>query len=108
MSTAKKPTTKTVTTKTEPAKKAAAKKVAAPAKTASKKSAPAKASTSTGAVARAPHGTGVGAFVREQLLKGKDTTTILEGVGKKFPEAHTNAASVSWYRTQLRNAGELA
>lgn len=49
---------------------------------------------------------GVGDFVKAQILAGKDNDKILEAVSIKFPEANTTNASVNWYRSALRKAGE--
>lgn len=74
-----------------PAKKAApAAKAAAPAKPKAEK-------------AKKP---GVGEFVKAQILAGKDNDKILELVAAKFPEAKTSSASINWYRSALRQAGE--
>lgn len=49
---------------------------------------------------------GVGEFVKAQILAGKDNDKILELVAAKFPEAKTSSASINWYRSALRQAGE--
>ena len=51
--------------------------------------------------------TGVGARVNELLLKGQGTDEILEVIAKEFPDSGCNRGNVSWYRSKLRQAGQL-
>lgn len=48
-----------------------------------------------------PRGHGIGAFCMELLRQGKSNAEVLEAVAKRFPEAKTSAASVSWYRNKI-------
>lgn len=73
-----------------PAKKTAAKKAPAPKAEKAEK-------------AKKP---GVGDFVKQQILAGKDNDKIIELVLSKFPDANTTKASVNWYRSKLRAEGE--
>ena len=66
-----------------------------------------KATTTSKPEATKPKVKGIGAFVREQLGKGKDTGFILAQVGAKFVGAKTSRASVAWYRTQMKEEGLL-
>lgn len=50
---------------------------------------------------------GVGAFVKAELLKGVTDEEILKAVAAKFPEAKTTKACVAWYRCQMKKAGDL-
>jgi hypothetical protein len=54
-----------------------------------------------------PRGQGIGAFCMDLILKGKTNESVLEAVGKKFPDASTSAASVAWYRNKLKSEGQL-
>lgn len=87
------------TTKAVPA---AAKTKAAPAKEVKKAAAPAAASGETRG--RKP---GVGAFIRELLLKNKETSEILMEVASKFPGSKASASDVSWNRSKLKKDGLL-
>ena len=92
----KKPTAKTAT------KKATAEKPTI--KAVAKKAVDKKPAAKTGEKTRKP---GVGALIKELILKNKETEAILEAVIAKFPEAATTANNVSWYRTKLRADGLL-
>lgn len=48
---------------------------------------------------------GIGTVIREALLAGKTNEEALEDVKAFKPEANTTAATVSWYRNQLRKEG---
>lgn len=48
---------------------------------------------------------GVGAVIRAAILAGKDNGEALEAARKEFPDSKTTAATVSWYRNQLRKGG---
>lgn len=50
---------------------------------------------------------GIGGLVSKMLLDGKETEAILAAVKKDYPHAKTSAASVAWYRSQLRGEGKL-
>lgn len=50
---------------------------------------------------------GIGGLVCKMLLDGKETDAILAAVKKDYPHAKTSAASVAWYRSQLRGEGKL-
>jgi site-specific DNA-cytosine methylase len=50
---------------------------------------------------------GIGAFIREELLKGTETGLILKMVYSKFPESRATAADVAWNRGKLRKQGLL-
>lgn len=45
---------------------------------------------------------GVGTVIREQLLAGATNDAALDAVKAEFPEAKTTAATVSWYRNDMR------
>lgn len=48
----------------------------------------------------------VGMVVEAAMRKGATNKQALALVRKTFPDAETSAASVSWYRTNLRKRGE--
>lgn len=48
----------------------------------------------------------IGGFVNGLLMHNKSTEEILKAVAKKFPQAHTSAASVAWYRSKLNKQGK--
>lgn len=50
---------------------------------------------------------GIGGFVCDLLVKGKETDDILKAVKAQFPKARTSAASVAWYRSKLREEGKI-
>lgn len=58
------------------------------------------------AVAKQPK-RGVGAVIKEAILAGKDNAEALEAARKEFPESATTAATVSWYRNDLRKDGHV-
>lgn len=86
----------------KPATKAVAKQAKPPAKE-TKAAAPKKAAKAEGGTTR----TGVGAYITEQLLAGKDTESIVAGIKAKFPESKSEAKDVSWYRSKLKREGKL-
>lgn len=88
-------------------RKAAKKKDARPKRAAA--AAPEKGDKKKAAQAAAPtkKAGGIGGFVSDLLVKGKDTEAILKAVKEKFPKARTSAASVAWYRSKLREEGKL-
>ena len=51
-------------------------------------------------------GVGSGLYVRSLIMLGKGTDEILALVHKHIAGAETTAQNVSWYRGQLRKAGE--
>ena len=93
---------------TQKAEKDAAKKKEAAAKAKDKKaSKPADKKAGGKAADKGPKKPGIGALVR-QLLKAKKTTEeILVAVKKEFPKAKTTPASIAWYRSDMKEAGEL-
>lgn len=56
--------------------------------------------------AKKPAG-GIGGLISKMLVDKKGTEEILAEVKKQFPSAKTSAASVAWYRSQLRGEGKL-
>lgn len=78
---------------------------AAPEKTSAKAAKAAKAASDEGG---GRSRTGVGAYITEQLLAGKDTETIVAGIRSKFPDSKSEAKDVSWYRSKLKREGKLA
>lgn len=78
---------------------------AAPEKTSAKAAKAAKAASDEG---DGRSRTGVGAYITEQLLAGKDTETIVAGIRSKFPDSKSEAKDVSWYRSKLKREGKLA
>lgn len=88
-------------------RKAAKKKDARPKRSAAAPEA-AKGGKKKAAPAAAPKKAGgIGGFVSDLLVKGKDTEAILKAVKEKFPKARTSAASVAWYRSKLREEGKI-
>jgi hypothetical protein len=49
---------------------------------------------------------GIGTVIKEQLLAGATNEAALAAVKAEFPESATSAATVSWYRNDLRQKGE--
>ncbi len=49
---------------------------------------------------------GVGTVIREAILAGKDNTEALAAAKAEFPDSSTTAATISWYRNDLRKKGE--
>lgn len=78
---------------------------AAPEKTSAKAAKAAKAASDEG---DGRSRTGVGAYITEQLLAGKDTEAIVAGIRSKFPDSKSEAKDVSWYRSKLKREGKLA
>ncbi|MFA6064043.1 MAG: hypothetical protein WC736_15750 [Gallionella sp.] len=86
------------------AKKATPKKTAPAAKKAApKKAAPAAKKATTAKKAAAPKKQGIGAYCTELIRNGKTNEEVLAAVKRKFPDANTSAASVSWYRNKLKD-----
>jgi hypothetical protein len=56
-------------------------------------------------VTKAPR-RGIGSVITEQLLAGATNEVALAAVKAEFPESATTAATVSWYRNNLRGKGE--
>lgn len=50
----------------------------------------------------------IGGIIRAGLTEGRPTETILADVKAQFPQANTKAASVAWYRSQMKKGGEAA
>ena len=48
----------------------------------------------------------IAAVATRAILAGKDTGAVIAAVKKTFPKAKTTAASVAWYRHDLRERGE--
>lgn len=48
---------------------------------------------------------GVGAVIREAILAGKTNAEALAAAQAEFPESSTTAATISWYRNDLRKKG---
>lgn len=55
----------------------------------------------------APRGQGIGAFMRERILAGDDTETVLRRTRETFPTTKATASDVSWNRGRLRREGAL-
>lgn len=55
----------------------------------------------------AAHGQGIGAFMRERILAGDDTETVLRKTRETFPSTKATASDVSWNRGRLRREGAL-
>ena len=51
---------------------------------------------------------GIGEYVVALLERGRSTDEVLKAVGKRFPDAATSRASVSWYRSQAKREGKLS
>lgn len=49
---------------------------------------------------------GVGTVIREQLLAGATNDVVLAAVKAEFPESSTTLSTVSWYRNDMRRAGQ--
>jgi hypothetical protein len=47
---------------------------------------------------------GIGAFVQDCIKNGHTNENILQKVKANFPNAKTTAASINWYRSQMRKA----
>lgn len=60
--------------------------------------------TTTEAPAKAPKTPkrGVGAVIREAIRAGKTNEEALAAAKAEFPQSNTTAATVSWYRNDLR------
>ncbi len=52
------------------------------------------------------HGSGIGAYARELLRKGKTNQEVLAAVKTKFPDSACSMSNVNWYRNKLRVEGE--
>jgi hypothetical protein len=52
-------------------------------------------------------GSGIGAFCVNMIKDLKSTDEILKAIRAQFPDAKTSAASIAWYRNDLRQKGEL-
>lgn len=52
-------------------------------------------------------GMGIGVFCCELIKAGKTTEQILKAVLKEKPGAKTTAASIAWYRNDLKQKGEI-
>lgn len=77
-----------------------AKKVAGkPAKTKQK-------AESSGGVEGRPR-TGVGAYAKEQIAKGKSNGEVLEAVKAKFPDNSTTLSCIAYYRNAMVKAGVI-
>ena len=48
---------------------------------------------------------GVGTVIKEAILAGKDNQEALAAAKAEFPDSETTAATVSWYRNDLRKHG---
>ena len=48
---------------------------------------------------------GVGTVIKEAILAGKTNAEALAAAKAEFPESGTTAATVSWYRNDLRKDG---
>ena len=49
---------------------------------------------------------GIGTLIKEALLQDLTNEEVLAAVQSEKPEAKTSTATVSWYRNQMRKAGE--
>jgi len=49
-----------------------------------------------------PRGRGIGAFVKVELAKGRNTEQVLDAVKKHFPGASTTANCIRWYACKFR------
>ena len=49
-----------------------------------------------------PRGLGIGAFCKEQIIEGVSNAEILIQVKVRWPEANTTAASLNWYRADIK------
>lgn len=49
---------------------------------------------------------GVGTVIREAILAGKDNAEALAAAKAEFPDSSTTAATISWYRNDLRKKGK--
>lgn len=47
-----------------------------------------------------------GAYIRSMVMAGKSTDTILEQVGKHYPDSKAKASDVSWNKGKLKAAGK--
>lgn len=83
------------------AKKKATTKKATTKKTVTKKKATTKKKTAS---KRKP---GVGAFIQEQIKKGKDNQSIADMIPSKFPHSSAGTNEVAWYRSKMRREGVI-
>ena len=65
------------------------------------------AATGRGATLVRTRGSGIGAFCVNMIKDLKSTDEILKAIRVQFPDAKTSAASIAWYRNDLRQKGEL-
>lgn len=77
-------------------------KTKAAAPPASKTKTPAAPAAST----NAPRGSGIGAMAREMIAKGMENQAIVDAIRAKVPSAATTVGNISWYRGQMKKAGE--
>ena len=90
-------------TRKEAAKKAPAKKAPIKAKAAAKTKAVAKRRKNV-TDEKTPRA--IGTIIKETLLQDSTNEEVLAAVQFEKPEAKTSTATVSWYRNQMRKAGE--
>jgi hypothetical protein len=48
---------------------------------------------------------GIGMVIKEAIMAGKTNEEALALALEEFPQAHTSASTVSWYRNKLRKEG---
>ncbi len=53
-----------------------------------------------------PRGLGIGAFCKEQIIEGVSNAEILIQVKVRWPEANTTAASLNWYRADIKRGAK--
>jgi hypothetical protein len=88
-----------------PGKKGKVVKVAKAAKKGKAKGKSAKSAKAEGT----PRGEGIGTLIRA-MLKAQDgisSADVVTAVLKSYPDAKTNAACVSWYRSKMYKTGQL-
>jgi hypothetical protein len=49
-----------------------------------------------------PRGLGIGAYCKGLITEGKTNAEVLSAVLEKWPDAKTTAASLAWYRSELK------
>jgi hypothetical protein len=50
---------------------------------------------------------GIGMVIKEAIMAGKTNEEALALALEEFPQAHTSASTVSWYRNKLRKDGTI-
>lgn len=90
----------------EEEEKVSAKKPAAKGKAVKARPATKKSKSKGGGSDHVRGNRGIGAFCKELILKKKSTDEIISAVKKKWPDASTTPASISWYRGALRAEGK--